>query len=54
VYIKNQFFELGEVSKCYKESKIIPIYKKGIKENPENYRPVTIILISSKIFENAP
>ena len=32
-------------------AKVIPIYDKGIKENIENNRPISILPILSKIFE---
>ena len=38
-------------SNCLKLADITPLYKKGRKDNKENYRPVSILLALSKIFE---
>ena len=51
VYIINKSMKEGKIPLSYKESMIIPIYKKGNKEKPENYRPITIIPICSKVME---
>ena len=40
-------FSMKEL-KC---AKIVPIYKKKLKIDPGNYRPVSILSIISKIFE---
>ena len=36
---------------CPKEADITPIHKKGKKDKKENYRPVSILPVLSKIFE---
>ena len=45
------FSDLGYLPDSLKLAKEIPIYKKGIKDNIENYRPISILPILSKIFE---
>ena len=35
----------------YKIAKVIPVFKKGDKENIENYRPIYILLIFSEVLE---
>ena len=36
---------------CLKEADAIPVHKKGKKDKKENYRPVSILPVLSKIFE---
>ena len=34
-----------------KEARVLPIFKSGVKEEPENYRPISILPTISKIYE---
>src|SRR6185436_2253737 len=44
--------ELGEVPTIWKRSNVTPIFKKrGEKNSPENYRPISILSNTSKILE---
>ena len=36
---------------CFKEADVTPVHKKGKKDNKENYRPVSILPVLSKIFK---
>ena len=35
----------------WKTAKVTPSFKKGIKSDPNNYRPISVIPIVSKVFE---
>ena len=35
----------------WKTAKVTPVFKKGIKSDPNNYRPISVIPIVSKVFE---
>ena len=41
----------GVFPSTWKRANIIPVYKKGSKKLPDNYRPVSLLAISSKILE---
>ena len=35
----------------WKTAKIVPIHKKGVKEDPENYRPISLLCSLGKVYE---
>lgn len=51
-FIINLSIISGKVPSLWKEAKIVPIHKGGDKK-PENYRPISILPIFSKILERA-
>ena len=51
LYLLNLSFTQGEFPDKLKVAVITPIYKKGIREDISNYRPVSVLPIFSKIFE---
>lgn len=50
-YIINTIIDTGIVPSAFKTSIVIPIYKKGNKLDPSNYRPISLITNFTKIFE---
>ncbi len=42
----------GTVPEDWKEANVTPIYKKGTKSSPGNYRPVSLSSISCKLMES--
>lgn len=50
-YIISKCLEFGYFSDLLKVSKITPVFKKGDKNLPQNYRPISILPILSKILE---
>ena len=42
----------GKYPLDWKKGNVIPVYKKGDKSIPKNYRPVSLLPIFSKLFEN--
>ncbi len=51
-YIFNKSMEEGAVPAHWKEANVTPIFKKGAKSKPENYRPVSLTSVSCKIMES--
>jgi len=49
--IYQQSLLTGEVPANWKLVNMMPIYKKGQKEDPRNYRPVSLTLATGKIME---
>ena len=50
-HIINLSFKNGEVPNKLKIAKVIPIYKKNDKADPNNYRPISLLSIINKIME---
>lgn len=49
--IFNMSINEGVFPTIWKKARIVPVHKKGLKSKVENYRPVSILNIFSKIFE---
>ena len=52
-YIVNLSLNTGTVPSAWKEAKIVPIYKSGTSSSVENYRPISVLPILSKLLEKA-
>ena len=50
-YIFNLSLETGTFPEALKVAKVTPIYKKGPKTDPGNYRPISVLPIIGKVFE---
>ena len=44
-------FRTGKLPDEWKSSNVCPVYKKGSKSAPENYRPISLLCIVSKVME---
>jgi hypothetical protein len=49
----NKSFSLGIFPECFKTSRLVPIFKKGSKNDCKNYRPISTLHFISKIFEKS-
>ena len=47
----NLSLEEGIVPSKWKEANITPLFKKGLKNKPDNYRPVRLTSVVCKLFE---
>ena len=52
-YIVNLSLNTSTVPSAWKEAKIVPIYKSGASSSVENYRPISVLPILSKLLEKA-
>ena len=50
-FILNLLFSTGIFPNKLKIARVVPIFKKGDKSNPGNYRPISILPVISKLFE---
>ena len=52
-YIVNLSLNTSTVPSAWKEAKIVPVYKSGDSSSVENYRPISVLPILSKLLEKA-
>ena len=50
-YLINITFKTGIIPDDWKTGKITPVFKSGSKSNMDNYRPISVLPVCSKIFE---
>ena len=51
-HLFTQSYKLGQLPTSWKSATIYPIFKKGKRSLPQNYRPVSLTAIPLKIFEH--
>jgi len=47
-----QSYDTGELPQDWLTANIVPVYKKGNKCKPENYRPISLTCVTSKLMEH--
>ena len=50
-HLINKSFTCGKFPDCLKIARVTPIFKSGEKDKPDNYRPISILPVLSKIYE---
>ena len=50
-HLLNLSIQSGKYSKMLRKAKVTPIFKKGNKSDPNNYRPISVLPVISSIFE---
>ena len=50
-YLFNLSLTTGKVPKCWKKKRVTPVFKKGDADDVNNYRPISILSVSMKVFE---
>ena len=51
-YIFQQSFNTGSIPKDWSTAKVVPVHKKSNKDNPENYRPISLTCLCCKTMEH--
>ena len=51
VILLNKSFEFGYVQQDWRDAHVTPIFKKDLKNKPENYRPISLTSIPCKLME---
>ena len=49
--ILQQFWLIGDVPVDWKLANVMPIFKKGWKDDPGSYRPISLTSVSGKVME---
>ncbi|PKU33356.1 rna-directed dna polymerase from mobile element jockey-like [Limosa lapponica baueri] len=49
--VREQSWRTGEVHEDWRKANVIPVFKKGKKDNPGNYRPVSLTSIPGKMMK---
>ena len=52
-YLVNRSIETSTVPDEWKAAKVVALHKSGARDNPDNYRPISILPVLSKIIEKA-
>lgn len=52
-HIINMSLETATFPSAWKRAKLVPIFKSGDRKNPENYRPISVLPVLSKLLEKS-